>query len=220
MTSKLIVLTVAVSIAAGRIPTRAQTAAFQAADRTLPSVDEMIESRTDVRGDAARTQPDGASYEFFKDLLPPLRWVNTEFRHYPIVLSAPRSPQKVRLVSNGSAVNARANKPPMWYDEGVPVTFFVGESRERFGDFLSELDGPSYLDGYLPVVTTKYRHEGVTIQQEVFAPVDETMAANGAAMVRFSVISAGAQGGGRIEARVDSQSQLRIENGEVLNEKG
>ncbi len=30
------------------------------------------------------------SYEFFKDLLPPVRWVNAEFRHYPIVLSAVR----------------------------------------------------------------------------------------------------------------------------------
>src|SRR6185369_17500931 len=55
----------------------------------LASVKEMIDARTDVWGDAAMRQPNGASYEFFKDLLPPLRWVNAEFRHYPIVLSAP-----------------------------------------------------------------------------------------------------------------------------------
>src|SRR4051812_37757958 len=48
----------------------------------LATVQEMIDARTDVWGDEAMRQPDGASYEFFKDLLPPLRWVNTEFRHY------------------------------------------------------------------------------------------------------------------------------------------
>ena len=77
----------------------------------IQTVRQMIEARTDVWGDAAMRQPNGASYEFFENLLPPIRWVNTEFRHYPIVLSAPRSPQKSRLISNGSAVNARAKSP-------------------------------------------------------------------------------------------------------------
>ncbi|HEY3395287.1 MAG TPA: hypothetical protein VGK58_21480 [Lacipirellulaceae bacterium] len=217
---KLIALVAVIVFAAQQKPIRAESDGSQAADRNLPSVQEMIESRTDVWGDAARRLPDGASYEFFKDLLPPLRWVNTEFRHYPIVLSAPRSPQKVRLVSNGSAVNPRANKPPMWYEAGVPVTFFVGDSRERFGEFLSQLDGPGYLDGYLPVVTTKYRHEGRIFQEEVFAPVDETLAARGTALVRFSIVQAGAESRGRVEARVDSQTPLRVENREVLNENG
>jgi hypothetical protein len=118
----------------------------------LVSVQEMIDSRTDVWGDAAMRQPDGASYEFFKDLLPPLRWVNTDFRHYPIVLSAPRAARKVRLVSNGSAVNARANKLPMWQELGTPVNFYVGDSAEAFGDDLARLETPTYLDGYLPIV--------------------------------------------------------------------
>src|SRR5215510_9884605 len=84
----------------------------------LASVQEMIDARTDVWGDAAKRQPNGASYEFFRDLLPPLRLVNTDFRYYPLALSAPRSPNKSRLVSNGSAINARANQPPMWYELG------------------------------------------------------------------------------------------------------
>src|SRR6188508_3209914 len=123
------------------------TAKVQTASPKLATVQEMIDARTDVWGDAAMRQPNGASYEFFENLLPPLRWVNTEFRHYPIVLSAPRAPQKTRLVSNGSAVNARANKPPMWFEQGVPVTFFVGGSAEAFGKDLSRLETPSYLDG-------------------------------------------------------------------------
>ena len=58
----------------------------------LPTPQEMAASREDLWGEAAIRHPDGPSYEFFKDLLPPLRYVNTAFRHYPIVLSAPADP--------------------------------------------------------------------------------------------------------------------------------
>src|SRR5215475_6017797 len=80
---------VATALCVVAISSRARSADLPA-QAALPSVQEMIDARTDVWGDAAMRQPDGASYEFFKDLLPPLRWVNAEFRHYPIVLSAPR----------------------------------------------------------------------------------------------------------------------------------
>ncbi len=182
----------------------------------LPSVQEIIKARTDVWGDAARREPNGASYEFFKNLLPPLLWVNTDFRYYPLVLSAPRSPHKARFVSNGSAINARANKPPMWYEQGVPVSFYVGRSPERFGEYLSQLDGPAYLDGYLPVVSLKYRGQGAVYREEVFAPVDGAAADRGTTMLRFSI----AQGHGRVEARFDAKAPLHIQNGEVLNAKG
>ena len=158
---------------------------------------EMIEARTDVWGDAAMRQPDGASYEFFKDLLPPLRWVNTEFRHYPIVLSAPRAAQKARLVSNGSAVNALANKPPMWQEQGTPVKFYVDNSAEAFGEDLAHLETPAYLDGYLPVVTIRYKVGDAIYNEESFAPVDEVSAAHGVALVRFSVDANGAKVGTR-----------------------
>ncbi len=186
----------------------------QPSDRNLPSVQEMIEARTDVWGDAARQQTNGASYEFFQDLLPPLRWVNTEFRHYPLVLSAPRSPQKTRLVSNGSAVNARANQPPMWYEQGVPVTFVVGNTNESFGEDFARLKGPNYLDGYLPIVTMEYTHQGTTYREEALAPVDEASAAQGVANLRFSISGRN----GLVEARIDSNSPLHAENDKVLNE--
>jgi hypothetical protein len=184
----------------------------------LATVQEMIDALTDVWGDAAMRQPNGASYEFFKDLLPPLRWVNTDFRHYPFVLSAPRAPEKARLVSNGSAVNAKANKPPMWHEQGVPITFYVGDPAEVFGNDLSRLETPTYLDGYLPVVTIRYQFGGLSYSEEAFAPVDEEAAANGTAMIRFSVDKARAKTG-RVEARIDSDG-LRVQNGEVLDGKG
>ena len=185
----------------------------------MATVQEMVDAPTDVWGDAAMRQPNGASYEFFKDLLPPLRWVNTEFRHYPIVLSAPRAPQKARLVSNGSAVNARANKPPMWFEQGVPVKFYVGDSVEAFGEDVARLETPAYLDGYLPVVTIRYKAGDAVYSEEAFAPVDETSGAYGVAIVRFSVGRGGSKGG-RVEARIESDAPLRVQNGEVLDGKG
>jgi len=184
----------------------------------------MIESRTDVWGDVAIAHPNGPSYEFFADLLPPVRWVNTDFRHYPLVLSAPRSPWKVRFISNGSGVNLRANNPPMWHELGIPVSFFVGDPAEPFGQVLGRLEGPRYRDGYLPLVELKYRRFGATYEQEVFAPVDGMSAQHGAAMVRFSVndilADHGAKASGLIEARFASSMPLHAENGQVLNEQG
>jgi hypothetical protein len=209
-------LAVAWTVSAAAAIARAEQRS-ESVDHELPSVQEMIEARNDVWGDAARAQPDGASYEFFKDLLPPLYWVNAEFRHYPIVLSAPRSEFKARLVSNGSGVNARANKPPMWYEQGAPVTFYVGrEAPERFGDHLTRLTGPTYLDGYLPVVQLKYRHEAIHYREEAFAPVEQSWAGRGATLVQFSA----AGGEGRVEARIDFDGPLNVDDGEVLNDKG
>lgn len=189
-------------------------------DEPLPTIQEVIEARTDLWGDAALREPDGPSYEFFRDLLPPLRWVNTDFRHYPIVLSAPRSPQKARLVSSGGGVNARANKPPMWYELGVPVAFLVGDPAEPFGENLARLETPRYQDGYLPVVAITYRHKGAVYQEEAFAPVDEQSAAHGTAMIRFEMGAGGVESTGRVEARIDSDAPLRAQNGNVLNEAG
>src|SRR4051794_10096764 len=64
----------------------------------LPAPAEMAASLRDVWGEAALARPEGPSYSFFKDLLPPLRYVNTAFRHYPIVLGAPAAPVKARWV--------------------------------------------------------------------------------------------------------------------------
>ncbi len=156
-----------------------------AADFPTTSV-AMLATRTDVWAEAAIRQPGGPSYEFFRDLLPPLRYVNTAFRHYPIVLSGLKAPVKARWVSNGSAINPRAEKPPMWKEAGVPVHFFVGDKPESFGDDLGRLDGPRYLDGWLPVVQLAYRHGGGTVEQEAFAPVREPLVGGGAICLRFT----------------------------------
>src|SRR3954447_17034137 len=90
----------------------------------LPSLEEVMASSTDVWGEAAMKQHNGASYEFFEPLLPPLRYVNADFTYYPIVLSAPNAKVKARLISNGSGVNLRGGSRS-WNDIGTAVKFRV-----------------------------------------------------------------------------------------------
>src|SRR5687768_5239106 len=70
-----------------------------------PSMEEVLNSGPDLWGEASLKQPGGPSYEYFENLLPPMRYCDAPFRHYPITLGSPNSPIKARLVSNGSAIN-------------------------------------------------------------------------------------------------------------------
>jgi hypothetical protein len=149
--------------------------------------EEVIALREDVWAEAAIRQPGGPSYEFFRDLFPPLRYVNTAFRQYPIELSAPGAKVKARYVSNGSAINPKADKPPMWYDPKFGVEFFVGKKAEPFGADPDRLDGPRYAQGWLPIVQTAYKVGDATVEQEAFAPFQTNGESNGAVCVRFAV---------------------------------
>src|SRR5262249_55936488 len=149
----------------------------------LPGPEAVIASELDLWGDAAIRHPGGPTYAFFADLLPPLRYVDADFRHYPIVLSAPGSPSNARLVSNGIAINALERQPNWKNEAGIPVHVRVGEDRDPFGSDPTNLDGPRYAEGYLPIVQLRYRHDGLSYGQEAFAAVDETLAAAGTAVV-------------------------------------
>jgi hypothetical protein len=150
------------------------------------TLDEALAARQDVWGLAAMREPNGPSYQFFEKLLPPLRYVNAEFRYYPIVLSAPNATQKARLTSNGSGLNARANLKT-WKEVGVPVTFHVGEDQHVFGEDLQKLDGPHLEQGYLPIVKLGYEHGGAIYEEEAFAGVEPMLASNGVVFVRFGI---------------------------------
>src|SRR5438067_6024879 len=90
-----------------------------------PSLSEAITSKIDVWGEAAMRQTNGASYEFFENLLPPPRYVHADFRYYPIVLSAPNSRVKARLISDGSGLNLQGGSRS-WNAVGTQVMFRVG----------------------------------------------------------------------------------------------
>jgi hypothetical protein len=188
----------------------------QAPPRQLPTPQEMAAAREDLWGDAAIRASGGPQYEFFKDLLPPLRYVDTGVRHYPIVLSAPGAAVKARWISNGGGINLRANKPPMWREIGIPVAFFVGSNAEPFGANLGRLDGPRYVSGYLPILQIAETMNGVRYEQEIFAAVDKAASEQGAVLVRFTIRG----GAGRMTIRVGSGERLRAERSVVKDEKG
>jgi hypothetical protein len=176
----------------------------------------MAASLRDVWSEAALAQPDGPSYAFFKDILPPLRYANTEFRHYPIVLSAPAGPVKVRWISNGSGINLRANKKPMWKENGFPVSFHVGERGEPFGANSEHQRGPYYREGYLPVVQVACSSGGATYHQEAFAALGAPYAAHGAVFVRFTVRDAP----GTVVARLGLDTPAQSEAGAIRDGEG
>ena len=129
----------------------------------------------------------GASYEFFENVLPPLRYVHADFKHYIIALSAPHEPQKGRMVSNGSGINLRGNAGVNWPEYACPVAFSVGEvgKEEKFGFDLPRLDGPRYAQGYLPIVELNYRQGASTYSQQVFAPVESPLKESVTIMAHF-----------------------------------
>lgn len=187
-----------------------------ASSKPLSGIDEALATRQDLWGLAAISQPNGPSYEFFKDLLPPLRYVNADFRYYPIILSAPDSSQKARLVSNGSGVNPRAVLKT-WNEKGVPVSFFVGENQQVYGSDLRRLKGPFYEQGYLPIVQLAYEADGASYEEEVFAGTSPDLARYGVALVRFNN-SAPRQG--KILAHIQSPTPLKASGNTLANTNG
>ena len=181
-----------------------------------PSVDEIIEAKTDILGDAAIRQPGGPSYEYFAKAMPPLRYVNTDFCHYPIVLAAPGNGCKARLVSNGSVINAKAGTST-WRNDGFPVSFFVGQKEVAFGDDLAKLEGPRLAEGYLPIIEMSYREGEAVYRQEVFVSVDPALADHGVVFVRFS-LHEGQQG--KVMAKLTPPEPLHLADRELRNSRG
>lgn len=178
---------------------------------------DILESKQDIFGELAMSQPDEASYEFFSSILPPLRYVNAEFRYYPIVLSAPFEEVKARIISNGEGVNLRANVSmfPIWYDFGVPVRFILDDA-EPFGSDLERLDGPYYMEDYLPIVIFRYSSTSSVYREEAFASVNPNLAEYGAIFVRFTILGKA----GKITARIESSEELSNKGSTLVNSKG
>jgi hypothetical protein len=208
---------------------------FGPSGHALPALEEAVRSRLDVYGEAAMREPNGASYEFFEKLLPPPRYVNADFHYYPIVLSAPNTKTKARLISNGSGVNLRAGSG-LWNDNGTPVFFRVGPDQYLYGSSPERLQGePTLAEGYLPIVEMNYMHqtpiqtEGmVPLDQqrverdseiyklEAFASTDPALAENGVVFVKFSLVQGIV---GIVTVQVDSKSSPNFADGKVTDDK-
>jgi hypothetical protein len=180
-------------------------------------------------------QPNGASFEFFEKLLPPLRYVNADFRYYPIVLSAPNAKVKARLISNGSGVNLKGGSRA-WNDNGTAVRFRVGPDEFLFGGWLDRVTHPTLAEGWLPITEIRYFHPSplqaggnVPLAQpkpevapeiyvlEAFAATDPALASNGVVFVKFQL----AQGtNGHVAVEVDGRPPLDAEPAKLMDEQG
>ncbi len=204
-------------------------------DTVLPTLSEVINAKRDLWGEASMGQPNGPSYEFFRDLLPPPRYVHADYRYYPIVLSAPQSLSKASLISNGSGINLRGGARS-WKENGTPITFRVGPDEFLFGGLRERVSEPVLANAFLPIVEIQYTHpspvqsEGaVPLQQkkvnrlpeiyrlEAFASTEPALAKHGVVFAKFDL----AQGAsGLITVQLENAESLRFEKGAVKKADG
>src|SRR3954452_15696468 len=166
---------------------------------------QLIESKTDILGEASLHQPGGPSYEFFEKALPPLRYVDAPYKHYPIVLAAPRSLVKAKVLSTGGIINPLARHYQWIGEAGIPWHVTLGKRHLPFGEDLTKLDGPHFANGYLPIVRLEYKSEDGTYREECFAATDPKLAALGAVFVRFEFPGVDE---GRIDLEMESGTEL------------
>ena len=200
----------------------------------MPSLDEAIASKRDLWGEAAMRQTNGASYEFFENLLPPPRYVNADFHYYPIVLSAPNAKVKARLISNGSGVNLRGGARS-WNEVGTPVLFRVGPDEFGFGGTPERVTHPTLEEGYLPIAEIRYFHptpvqaEGKipfagpraervpeTYRLEAFASTEPELAEHGIVLVKFWLASGT---NGIVTVQVDAKP-IKFGDGKITDDSG
>src|SRR5262245_65017656 len=151
-----------------------------------PTLAEAVAAKNDLWGELAMQQPHGPSYEYFEPLLPPPRYVHADFRYYPLVLSAPQSKTKARLISNGSGVNLRGGSRS-WKEVGTPVVFRVGPDEFRFGDLRERVSQPTLAEGWLPIYEITYRHPSPS-GPESLTPIDQQPIKKEAEVYRLEAI--------------------------------
>src|SRR4051812_1210063 len=178
---------------------------FTAAARAQFTPEQIIAAKSDIVGEAALQQPRGASYEFFEKVLPPLRYVDALYKHYPIVLAAPRSLVKSKVLSNGAIINPLARHYQWIGEAGIPWHVTLGPRHLPFGADLAKLKGPHFAEGYLPIVQLEYASKDGTYREECFAATDPKLAAAGAIFVRFEFPGADR---GRIDLEMESGTEL------------
>ncbi len=153
-------------VVAGNAASGQEPATPSSATPPSATLDEVLASSIDLWGQAALREPLGPTFESFAELLPPLRFVNTDFHEVPIVLADPDGGPKVRVAGDGSGLSLRANQA-YWTDSAQPpITFWIdaaasgGEHATRaaaqwraFGQDGSTRRDPQLRDGWLPIVT-------------------------------------------------------------------
>lgn len=184
-----------------------------------PGLSDALAAGTDLWGERAMREPGGPTYAFFERLLPPLRYVDTPFRHYPIALAAPLGPRKARVVSNGSGINLPAAPgDSRWHNFPLGVTVHVGAEDEVFGSDLARLQGPTFDRGYLPIVQTRYQQGDAILAQELFVPIDAPFADHAAVFVRLTAPVG--KTAGKISLSLMGDGAYAVKDGVLLDADG
>ncbi|HVT29188.1 MAG TPA: hypothetical protein VHE81_14325 [Lacipirellulaceae bacterium] len=166
---------------------------------------QMIASKIDIVGEAALKSPGGPSFEFFANVLPPLRYVDAPYKQYPIVLAAPRALVKGKILSSGGIINPLARRYQWVNEAGIPWHVTLGPRHLPFGEDLTKLNGPHYAEGYLPIVQLEYVNDDGTYREECFAATDPQLAAAGAIFVRLEFPH---KDSGRIDVEMESGTEI------------
>lgn len=217
LTGVIVLLMSLAGCSSHQAPDAPQHFSYTAGQSGIPSVAEVLNAKGDPWADAALRQPGGPSYEFFANLIPPLRYVDAWFRDYPLVLSAPGAPVKGRLISNGGMINALSRTPAWVTETGTPARIYLGDRRVPFGSDPAHLDGPHCERGYLPIYTLHDTVDGSRYSQRIFAATDPALSGNGVIYVQFTLENGDA---GRVELQFERTGQLKQDHGAFRDADG
>lgn len=186
--------------------------------RASGKIDSIINARQDVWAEEVLARPEGPTYENIKDYLPPLGAVKASFKYYPLVLSLPGSPKKFQYISNGGEVHVSPNpwrregiRWDTWYLPDLKMSVLVGADREQFGADFARLNGPAYMEGYLPIIRISYEHAGVLYHQEVFSAPAIGHAELLSCYIRITAESLGAREA-EVALKFECDTPLKIRN--------
>lgn len=107
-----------------------------------------------------------------RGLLPPLRYVNADFKVYPLVLGEKDGPSKVRLVADGSELHLGIVKEERPCGTDMRDAWFGPAFRARFcagADGAPPAGDPTWLEGFLPVACFQWERHDARYTLEVFA---------------------------------------------------
>ena len=187
------------------------------------AVDDALRNGRDIWGEQVMADPNGPSYEGVVEYLAPLALGDhnylTESGSYYVVFTEPLEASSFALhVADGSQILVEYTNlwgAPDWAlpfpepkrggEKVLVFDFFVGkEGREKFGQRPCNVDSPSLLEGWLPILLTEYvDEEGIHFRRESLTTRDP-LTGELASFLRFEIISAPESAGqyGEIEVGI------------------
>ena len=158
---------------------------------------------TDAIADYFRALGVEPDLDSIRRFAPPLKYVNADFRVYPLILGEKDGTAKIRLLSDASELHlgiVKEQRPcgveiaDQWFGPALKVTLRVGP------DLAPPQAHPAWLEGYLPVACFAWEHAGVRYRLQAFGATLPHTAQCLCAWMRLSME--------RIDERADARWRL------------